>query len=192
MSEPTEHPHPTETEVPTRKKEIIIGAAVVLGAVVVIAGIALAIYSGIPKVVYQPAKACDLFTTHEAVDLLGKKAIKSGAEDPAISGDTAISKCGYTDGNPDVNTMVVAAITVRSGINDKGVRQNVTEFSSGKPKKNVQDIKGIGDKAYFNTQLGQLNILEGKKWIILSYGPGSAPQANTVEDATKLAKIVLH
>jgi hypothetical protein len=87
--------------------------------------------------------------------------------------------------------MIVAAMTVRSGINDKGVEQNKTEFSVGRPHKNIEIVKDLGDNAYFNQTLGQLNILDGRKWIILSYGVGSAPEANTVDKAVELAHKII-
>lgn len=88
--------------------------------------------------------------------------------------------------------MLVAAIAVRSGINDKGVDQNKTEFATSKQGKSNEVVKDVGDSAYFNKELGQLNVLDDRKWVILSYGAGSAPQANTVDKATELAKKVLH
>lgn len=185
MDEPTETPE-------TRKKEVIIGAAIVVAVALLIVAIASFIYNSTPKIVYQPAKACELFTADEARDLLGSKAIKSGDKAPLQEQNTATSTCGYANGDSNTETMKVAAVMVRSGINDDGVRQNKTEFTAGKPQENVEDVKELGDSAYFNKELGQLNILVDKQWIIVSNGVGSAPQANTVEDAVTLAKKVLN
>lgn len=176
-----------KTYAATHKKELAIGTAVVLGVAVLITAIVLIVRGSEPKVVYQPANACSLLTLAEARELLGNKVLNSNANNPILSGDTASSRCGYTDGNPDTNSMIVAAIVVRSGINDKGVQQNKTEFAAGKPSENVETVKDIGDSAYFNHALGQLNILDGRKWIILSYGLGSAPETNTVGKAVELA-----
>lgn len=176
----------------TRKKEVIIGASIVVGAALIIMGVAYAIYNSTPKTVYQPAKACDLFTSSEARELLGGGAIKSGSKDPVQDQNVATSTCGYADGSSNTETMKVAAVMIRSGVNDDGVQQNKTEFTTGKPQENVEDVKELGDDAYFNKELGQLNVLEDKMWIIVSNGIGSAPQANTLEDAVKLAKKVLN
>lgn len=175
----------------SHKKELIIGSVVIVGIIALVAAIAFAVYNGTPRIVYQPAEACKLLDTKEAKELLGAKAIQSGMKDPKLSGDTATSSCGYTDGNPDMDMVIVAAITVRSGVNDKGVQQNKTEFSASKATKGNDPVKDLGDDAYFNSKLGQLNILDGRKWIILSYGTGSAPETNTVDKATELAKAVL-
>lgn len=185
MDEPTETPE-------NNKKATYIGAAVFGIAALLIVAAAYFIYNSTPKIVYQPANACDLLSIDEARELLGGNALKSSEKKPVQNENTATSTCGYANGDANTESMVVAAVMVRSGLNDKGVQQNKTEFAAGKPDKNVKDVKGLGDSAYFNEKLGQLNILDGRRWIILSDGVGSAPQANTLEDAVKLAKKVLN
>jgi hypothetical protein len=181
----------TKTYIADNKKNLIVGLSITLGVVVTIGIIALCIYNSTPKVVYQPTAACDMFSTAKAKELLGDKTITSSVAAPTQSGDTALSNCGYTDGNPDTNNMIVAAISVRSGINDKGTQQNKTEFASGRPTTDIKIIKDLGDSAYFNQKLGQLNILNGRQWIIISYGVGSSPQTNTEDDAVTLAHKIL-
>lgn len=39
---------------------------------------------------------------------------------------------------------------------------------------------------------GQLNVLKGSNWFIVSNGLGAAPEANIVQDAVKLAEKVLN
>lgn len=173
------------------KNQLIVSAAVVVGIVALIALIAFWVRNSATKVDYQPANACDLLTPKEAQELLGSKAIHSGVQTPVLSGNMATSKCGFTDGNPDVNNMIVAAIVVRSGVNDKGVEQNKAEFDAGRPTKDVEDVKSLGEKAYFNKEIGQLNVLKGREWIIFSYGVGASPSVNTLDDAIKLADKVL-
>jgi len=57
----------------------------------------------------------------------------------------------------------------------------------------VIDVKDTNNKEYLHTTTGVFNILSdgGKRWIRLSYGIGSTPQANTLDDAVKLAHIIL-
>ena len=184
---------PAETDLVTHKKEIIIGAIVATVIIAAVIGIVILVRnSGTPKIVYQPAKACELLTLAEAQELLGDKTLSTSATTPVQAVNTATSKCGYTDGNPDVNNAIVAAIVVRSGINDAGVRQNKTDFVNGKPIKNVETVKDLGDNAYFNEELGQLNVLSGNNWIILSYGLGSTPEANTLDEEVALARKVIN
>lgn len=182
---------PEEKYIVTHKKELIIGVAISVGVIATIIAMVLSIAASTPKVVYQPTKACDLLTIEESKDLLGEKTLQSGEKTPAQSGNTASSQCGYTDGNPDTDSMLVAAVVVRSGVNDKGVEQNKTEFTAGKPDQGVEDVKGVGDQAYYNQKLGQLNILDGRNWIILSYGPGASPEENTLDNSLKMAQKVI-
>lgn len=173
-------------------KEIAVGLAVIVGFIVLMGGVAAVFMrSNQPAIVYQPAKACDLFTLAEAKDLLGEKTLNSSNQAPKVSGTTAISRCGYTDGNPETANMIVAAVTVRSGINDEGVARNKTEFATGKKATGIEAVKNVGNDAYFNSTRGQLNILSGNEWIIVSYGLGSDPLANKQDDAVKLAQNAL-
>lgn len=175
------------------KKELTTGTSVVVVIALIIFGLALYSYNTRqPRIVYEPAQACDLLTLNEAKTLLGAKTINGVDTRPVQSGDVTVSKCSYSDGLIDTAHAVVAAIVVRSGINDAGIAQNRAEFIAGKPSAGVQDVSGIGDKAYFNTGLGQLNILKDSTWILVSYGSGAAPQGNTLDDAVKLAKLVLN
>lgn len=174
------------------KKDISTASPIILTAVFLIGVIMFATYASAPQIVYQPVKACDLLTPSEAQDLLGDKVISVDKNDPVISGDTATSKCSYTDRNPDQDSMIVAAVAIRSGINDKGIKQNKADFSASQSGKDTEAVKGLGDDAYFNKELGQLNILNDRQWIILNYGVGSAPETNTLNKAIDLAHKVLN
>lgn len=175
----------------THKKKFMIGAAIVLGVAIIATIIALAIVSRMPRIVYQPAKACDMLTPAEAQQLLGDKVFSVDSKNPVIAGNTATSKCSYTDANPDKNNMIVAAIAVRSAINDDGDKQNAKDFETSRRNNNVEIIKNVGQRAYFNQTNGKLNVLDGHNWIILNYGIGSAPEANTPQKAVELAKMAL-
>lgn len=172
-------------------KELSIGIAIIGTAIALIVTIAAFVFNSIPKVVYQPADACVLFTLQEAKELLGGRAMKTNVGQPVQLGDTTQSRCGYTDGSSEQASMVVAAIMIRSGINDKGVEKNKSEFAASKPSKGIESVTDLGDGAYFNQVNGQLNVLDGRNWIIISYGIGSAPESNVVANAVDLARKVI-
>ncbi len=180
-----------KTFVTTYRKECIIIASALGGMVVIGILAALFIYNNPPRVVYQPVEACKLFTPAEAQDLLGEKVIGVDTKAPVISGDMATSKCSYTDTNPEASKMRVAAIAVRSGVNDRGIEQNKTAFGASTPNEGIETVREFGETAYYNPAVGQLHILRGREWIILSYGIGSAPETNTLDKAVELAKKVL-
>lgn len=176
------------TYVTTHRNEAVTTAVV---AVVFIFVVALFIYDSTPHYVYQPVKACDLLTPAEAQDMLGDKVLSTDANTPVVSDDTATSKCSYSDENPDKSKMMVAAVAVRSAIDDKGAQQNKVDFATARANNDVEIVKNVGDSAYFNKTSGQLNVLSGHMWLILNYGVGSTPQTNTVDKAVELAHKVL-
>lgn len=186
-----EHVETTKTYIKTHKSELIIGTSVLVAIIAIIAAIIIVVYSSTPKIVYQPANACGLLTMDEAKELMGDGTLNSNSTNPVQSKNIATSNCGYTDGNPQTEDMIVAAISVRSGVNDDGVAQNKKEFNAGKPTEGIEAVKDIGDDAYFNELSGQLNVIDGKNWILFSYGPGSAPTTNTLEQTMELARKVL-
>lgn len=191
-STPTEEPQSVdEPSRKSHKNEIIIGSIIVVILLLIIATIAILINNSQVRIVYQPTKACEAFTLEEATELLGPNTVLSGSTEPALSGTTAVSKCGYTDGNSDKEKIIVAALMVRSGVNDDGVELNKTQFADGRPE-NTETVEDLGDDAYFNNENGQLNVLDGRNWILISYGQGTAQESNTVEDAIELAKKVIN
>ncbi|MEO5950605.1 MAG: hypothetical protein ABIQ04_04110 [Candidatus Saccharimonadales bacterium] len=167
-------------------KNIFLISALIIVILAVMA--ALFMYNSPQKHTYKATNACDLFSPKKAQDLLGEKVISVDTKGVIVSGDIATSKCSYTDSNQDTTKLRVAAVAVRSGINEKGIQQNITEFTNSKTGKTVEDVNDIGDKAYFNQTLGQLNVLRGRDWIILSYGLGSAPETNELSKNIDLAK----
>lgn len=178
----------TKTYITTHKRDSIISLVLIL---IVVGLVSLFIYNNRSHVVYQPSNACDMLTPAKAQDLLGEKVISVDTKGAVVTDDIAISKCSYTDANENKDFMIVAAIAVRSGINDKGVQQNKTDFSTSRANGTVEDVKNLGDSAYFNPVRGQLNILDDKRWIIISYGVGAAPETNTLDKAIELANVVL-
>lgn len=179
---------PVKKYVTTHKKEFITGGVAV---VIVITLVALYIYNNPKVVVYEPINACAMLTPVKAEELLGEKVYSVDTKGSMISGNIATSKCSYTDQNHDTSKLLVAAIAVRSGVNDKGVQQNKTDFAARRPATGMETVNNLGDSAYFNPTLGQLNVLSGRQWIIISYGIGAAPQTNTVDKAVELAHKVL-
>ena len=173
------------------KKQFTMGVTIVVVCLVVGIFAALFAYNNRTpeiEVVYQPSKACDMFDMQEAHELLGKDVINNVA-DPAIVGNTATSTCSYT--NTSAGRMIVAAIAVRTGINDLGVQQNKDDFAAHRAANDTEPVVNVGDAAFFNKTNGKLNVLSDHKWIIINYGVGDAPQENTIEDAVKLANKVV-
>lgn len=167
-------------------------------SVVIVAGlVGLFVYnyhSNAPKITYQPVDACKLLTPAKAEKLLGDRVNNINTTKAAINADkvTANSQCAYTDVNPNQTQMKETVIAVQSAINSEGVTKNNTVFDAKqKSTANAQVVTGIGDKAFYDQSLGQLNVLDGHKWVIISYGAGGDPSTMTLANDTELAKIVL-
>lgn len=174
------------------RSELFVGIAVVAVLVGIVIAVAIISHLNGPNIVYQPVKACDLFTPAEAQSLLGDKVISVDTKDPVISKTTATSKCSYTDGNPNgADSMLVAAVAIRSAINDEGISQNKADFTKAKSATGLTTVSDVGESAFFNPSLGQLNVYDDKKWTIISYGLGSSPESNTIEKSKELAQKVL-
>jgi len=173
------------------KRTFIISTGAIL-VVALLVFVALLFVYNMPKDNYQAVDACKLLTPAKAQDLLGDNVISVDSNAPVISDNTSTSKCSYTDRNPDKDKMMIAAIAVRAGLNKKGVQQNKADFKAKKPTNGIKTVKNLGDSAYFNEDLGQLNVLRGREWFILNYGVASAPQFNTLDNAVELAKKVLN
>lgn len=176
----------------SERRDAITTVVILTAIVVSVCGIVLFfVQSSRPNIVYQPTIACKKFDSPKAKAVLGDAALKTIDEEPSIVRDVAISKCGYTNGNPDMSRVVVAAMIVRTGINDEGSAKNKSEFTTNIATPGVQEVKNLADKAYFNTQKGQLNILEGHDWLVISYGVANDPQANTLDKSVELARKIL-
>ena len=175
------------------KKEFITGSSVAGAIAIIFLGLALYSYNtSQPKIEYEPAVACNLLTLDEAKTLLGDATINAIAENPAQTGSITTSSCGYSDGKIDTANAIAIGIKVRTGINDKGIELNKTQFKNGTPTEDVEIVKDVGDSAYFNKANGQFSVLKDSTWVIISYGPAADAAANTVDDAVKLAKLVLN
>lgn len=181
---------PTDPKESSKNKDLLIGVAICAVAAALIVGVVVFARQQ-TKLVYQPLKACELLTANEAGLLLGSQAINGTKSEPQLSGNTAISKCAYSDSNQDMNKMIVAALTVRSGINDNGKTQNTSEFTIAAKGNEVESVEGIGDAAFFNSSRGQLNVLKDEQWFIISYGTGLAPETNTLDKTVELARLAL-
>lgn len=180
-----------KTYISNHQKEFAIGTRVAAGIVILGFLAALIIYDRTPHYVYQPIKACDILTPTKAADLLGDKINGVDKNKPTIDNDLATSKCSYTDLNNNVEEMRFVALAVRSAIYDSGVQKNKTDFATARSNNDIEVVKDLGEAAYFNKTNGQLNILDGQKWMILSYGTKSAPTSTTVDKLVEVAHKVI-
>ena len=164
----------------------VIGAAVLVG---------LFVYNQprTPKVIFQPTRACTLLSPAKAMDTLGNQVNQIAKDTPVRNGSVATSQCAYTDGNPDSSQMVEISIAVQSALNDIGVAENKSSYNADKKKDASvsQDVRRLGESAYFNANTGLLRILDGKRIILLNYKVGDNTTSKPLADVVALAHSIL-
>ncbi len=145
----------------------------------------------------QTTDACQIFTLANAKTLLGETAVKGEATSSQTSSDDiSVSHCNYIQKIPAnapvsaLKDIKSASILIRSPKTSAGRQSNQNVFGSGKPAA-AQDVTGYGDKAYWNPEFGQFNVLKNDTWIIFSYGVVSTVSTHNLGDAKKLADLVL-
>jgi hypothetical protein len=131
-------------------------------------------------------KACDLLTLTDAKNILGANTKSSNAASKisTSSSDTAVSTCAYS------NSTITATVLVRAALNTTGTVSNTNGFTQDKAAYKGSDVSGVGDKAYYNTDLGQLEILKGHHLIFVTTG-GLMPADHSQSQATQIAQVVL-
>lgn len=173
------------------KKQFSIGAGIVAGIAVVGIVAAIVMYNHSLRFAYPTVNACDLFTPAEAQSMLGEKIISVDSKNPVVSGNSATSKCSFTDTSSGTDAMIVAAVAVRAAINDTGTAENKEDFAAAKANNVTDIVTGLGESAFFNKTNGQLHVLDGRQWTIISYGVGSDPASNSIDKAVELAHKVI-
>jgi len=138
--------------------------------------------------------ACDVLTETVAKQVLGEGASKGDTSaGNASSDDVSVSNCTYTfktvtsgSALAQAQSTTATGLLVRAAKTKAGAEGNKAVFGSSRPA-GVQDVSGYGDKAYWNPTYGQLNILKGNNWYILSHYTGVNPAQGTLDQAKQLA-----
>lgn len=138
--------------------------------------------------------ACDVLTDAIAHQILGDAAVKGDTSaGNASSDDVSVSNCTYyvrpETGNAAeklANTKGVS-ILVRAAKTKAGVDGNKSVFAT--LPTGAENVSGIGDKAYFKSDLGQLSVLKGGNYYIVSNYSGKAT-SGTLESDKALAELI--
>lgn len=174
---------------PKKVKIALVAFGILLGAAI-LGG--LFIYNNQSKVIeldYNPVVACTLLTKDEAKELLGGNVIDTNKNAVTVTQTRATSKCSYSDDN--VTNMAVIGLAVRSAVTKAGVEENKQDFAASKQANQVEIVDGIGDEAFYLPANGQLNILKGRAWLLITYGVGDDKSTYTLENAKKVATKVI-
>ena len=139
-----------------------------------------------------PKDACNYLTAAVATKLLGEGAEKGTGNAPIASEDISVSTCIYTSKAgatvADVKNMRSATLLVRTPLTAAGAASNDEPFDT--LKTGAIAVEGYGEKAYWDPELGQLNVLKGGAWLIMSFGKASLHEAS-LDDTKKLANEII-
>ncbi|HSX00316.1 MAG TPA: hypothetical protein VLH38_04735 [Patescibacteria group bacterium] len=127
---------------------------------------------------YKDVEACKTFTLPDAKVLLGGD-VKAGAGNgvgDASSGDIDVSTCSYSS----VSSGKTVTVLARSAKTAAGAESNASVFGVNKPV-GKQDVSGIGDKAFWDPPLSQLDVLKGNNWYIIGNITGTHADSGTLE-----------
>jgi hypothetical protein len=137
----------------------------------------------VPVSAYGTKEACKYLTQVIARAVLDGSAQKG--TDTTINGDdVSVSTCSYTS----VSSSKTATLLVHSPLSEEGVASNKEPFDP--PKSGTQSVTGYGDLAFWDSQLGQLNVYKNGGWLIMTIGTAKSA-AYTLDDAKKLADQIL-
>lgn len=170
----------------------IVGGVIVVAAIV--AGIAMFTNSGskphnsqtssaTTAGQYKVVKACDALTLPAAQAVLGSgtKAGAANGKSDSASADVAVSTCSYS-GSPGLTAQDTKTVTLlaRSAKTAAGAESNESVFGKNKPV-GKQDVSGVGDAAFWDAQLSQLDILVGHNWYIIGNMSGTQSDSGTLD-----------
>ncbi len=138
--------------------------------------------------------ACDVLTEAAAKQVIGAGAEKGDTSAGNVStDDVSVTNCVYTykavTTGPILDQLASvdhAGLLVRSAKTKTGAESNKTPFTTAKPAA-AQDVSGYGEAAYYNPAMGQLNILKGGNWYILSKYKGTSGTSTSLTELKTLA-----
>lgn len=138
---------------------------------------------------FQIVDACEIFTLEEAQTILGGTTTKGESGETADSNDDlTVSSCTYTNDPGTVDGIKIASVMARSPKSEAGVESNRSQFDP--LPEGTEEVTGVGEMAFWNPELGQLNVLKSDVWLIISSG-GNTPSLYTLADAQAVANVVV-
>ena len=138
-------------------------------------------------------KACNIFSLADAKQVLGDSAKGGASGASSSSSDLEVSACSYSQSSgasAPVSATKSASLLVRAPKTGAGTTSNQKQFGQLKPT-GSEPVPGYGDNAYWDPQLGQLDILKNNAWYILSNGP-ITPAERTLDQAKTLADLLIN
>jgi len=131
--------------------------------------------------------ACRILTAEDAEKTLAVAVKRDVANSKVKSKDKTALACSYSSESGDVNALQAAAVLFRFARSDeeaKGLFSESRREVRGRPM-----IIARAD-SFWDEKLGQLNVLKGNVWLIVTAGP-AGQQKRGPEAARKLAEVLI-
>lgn len=136
------------------------------------------------KQTYSSPQACDVLTLDVAKKISAGVAANDTQAADTNTDSIVVSNCNYYDATAKISI----ALLVRGAKDETGANSNKAQFDT--LPSGAQSVSGYGDKAYWDVNFGQLNILKNNNWYILSSGPAT-PSSRTLDAAKLLADSII-
>lgn len=126
------------------------------------------------------ADACKLMTAEDAAAALGGATdVQQSSPSNTTSNGATISTCGYFS-----KSGVAAVLERKSNAADAA-----TQYANAKKgASSAVDVAGVGEQAFYNANIGQLNVLSKDAWLIVSAGEIGNPAARAPQALIDAAK----
>ena len=135
--------------------------------------------------------ACNIFTLADAKQVLHGDAAGGAMAATGSSKDVQVSGCSYklSSTNASGINILSASLVEHRPKTEAGIASNQKIFNTQQAP-GVQTVSGYGNKAFWDSQLGQFNVLKGNIWYVLTYGP-AAPAERSLAQTKQLAGVLL-
>jgi hypothetical protein len=131
--------------------------------------------------------ACRIFTAEDAEKALAVAVKKDVVNSKVKSKDKTALACSYSSESGDVKAFQVAAVLFRFARSDEEAKGL---FSESRREVRGRPMIIAGADTFWDEKLGQLNVLKGNVWLIVTAGP-AGQQKRESEAAKKLAETLI-
>lgn len=127
-------------------------------------------------------EACNVFSYSQAKIILGDNNLTIDSDAKEIEGFT-INSCSYSINSSESRQK--ASLLIRKSKNKTNSNEDKAQFSVYKPA-GAENITGYGDAAYWNSDFGELHILNDGSWYVITNGPDDAVKRKLEESEKSL------
>ncbi len=138
----------------------------------------------------QKKQACAVLTQEIAKSVLGSVGEETPPPPENSNDDVSVTSCVRANAVTGLDRPMSVSLLMRVAKSVTGAKANESVFQAGGLPSGAMEVSGYGDAAFWNPTFGQLNILKGGNWYIVSSGPID-PKKHTLEGTKPLADAII-